>query len=67
MGLLIVVASLVAERGLQGAWAQYLWHVGLVALWHVGSSWTRDRTHVPCIGRQIRNPWTTYKIQIVIF
>ena len=27
--------------------------MGLVALWHVGSSWTRARTHVPCIGRQI--------------
>ena len=25
----------------------------LVALWHVGSSWTRDWTHVPFIDRQI--------------
>ena len=23
--------------------------MGLVAPWHVGSSWTRDQTHVPCI------------------
>ena len=37
---------------------QQLWCMGLVALWHVGSSWTRDRTHVPCIGGQILNPWT---------
>ena len=29
--------------------------MGLVALWHVGSSWTRAQTHVPCIGRQILN------------
>ena len=35
---------------------------GLVALWQVGSSWTRDRIHVPCIGRQILNYWTTRKV-----
>ena len=27
----------------------------------MGSSWTRDRTHVPCTGRQILNHWTTRK------
>ena len=27
--------------------------MGLVAPWHVGSSRTRARTHVPCIGRRI--------------
>ena len=32
------------------AQAQQLWRTGLVALWHVGSSWTRARTYVPCIG-----------------
>ena len=63
-GLLIVVASLV-EHGLQvcglqylwhvgfsicGMWAQQLWRTGLVALQHVGSSQTRARTRVPCIG-----------------
>ena len=32
-----------------------LWHTGLVAPWHMGSSWTRDRTHVSCIGG-----WTLY-------
>ena len=26
--------------------------MGLGATWHVGSSWSRDQTHVPCIGRQ---------------
>ena len=30
-----------------------LWHMGLFALWHVGSSQIRDRTCVSCIGRQI--------------
>ena len=33
--------------------AQYLWHTGLVALWHVGSSRDRDRTRVSCIGKQV--------------
>ena len=62
-----MVASLVAERGLWGAqaqelqlmgsrlWAQQSWCMGLVAPWHGGSSQTRDRTHVLCIGRQILN------------
>ena len=27
---------------------QELWCVGLVALWHMECSWTRDRTRVPC-------------------
>ena len=38
-----------------GTWAQYLWHTGLVAPRHVGSSWTRARNRVPCIGRQFLN------------
>ena len=29
---------------------QSLWCTGLVALRHVGSSWTRDRTHVPALA-----------------
>ena len=36
-----------------------LWCTGLVALRHVGSSQTRARTHVPCIGRQILNHCAT--------
>ena len=39
------------------AQAQQLWRMGLVALQHVRSSWTRARTRVPCIGRQILNHW----------
>ena len=69
--LLIAVASLVAEHGLQAcrlqqlwlagcrAQAQQLWRTGLIALRHVRSSWTRARTCVPCIGRQILNHCTT--------
>ena len=41
------------------AQAQQLWHTGLVALWHVGSSWTRAQTHVLCIGRRIPNHCAT--------
>ena len=71
--LLIAVASLAAEhglqaRGLQQLWlvgsrkqAQQLWPTGLVAPWHMGSSQTRDRTHVPCIGRRILNHCATRK------
>ena len=34
-------------------------HTGLVALQHVGSSWTRARTCAPCISRRILNHCTT--------
>ena len=69
--LLIVVASLVAEQRLQGpglqqlwltdsrAQAQQLWRTGLFAPRHVGSSPTRARTRVPCIGRRILNHCAT--------
>ena len=33
--------------------------MGLAAMQHVGSSWSRDRTCVPCIGKWILNHWTT--------
>ena len=41
---------------------QQLWHMGLVVLECVESSQTRVWTHVPCIGRQIRNHWTTREV-----
>ena len=47
-GFLVAGASLIAECGLSSCGT-----TGLVALRHVGSSQARDRTHVPCIGRQI--------------
>ena len=41
------------------AQAQWLWLTSLVAPRHVGSSQTRARTHVPCIGRRILNHCAT--------
>ena len=43
-------------------WAQQLWRMGLVTPRHVGSSRTRDRTCVPCIGRRILNHCTTREV-----
>ena len=43
-----------------------MWCTGLVALRHVGSSWTRDRTRVPCIGRQILNQCATREAPVDI-
>ena len=59
LGLLIVVASLFVEHRLQTSRLQQLWCTGLVAPRQVGSSQTRARTHVPCIGRQILNHCAT--------
>ena len=73
-GLLIAVSSLVVEHGLQACglqqlWltgsrvqAQQLWRTGLVAPRYVGSSRTRARTRVPCIGRQILNHCATREV-----
>ena len=44
VGSVIVVPRLWAQ-------AQCLWHMGLVALRPMGSSQTRDRTRISCIGR----------------
>ena len=53
--------SVVAAHGLRswGTQAPVVMAHGLVALWHVESSWTRDRTHVPCVGRQILIHYTS--------
>ena len=40
---------LVAQFRSCGMWAQWLWCMGLVTLRHVGSSQTRDWTHVPAL------------------
>ena len=47
-------------------WAQQLWRTGLVAPWHVGSSRTRARTRVPCIGRRILNHCVTREVQMAL-
>ena len=46
------------------AQAQQLWHTGLVAPQHVGSSRTRARTRVPCIGKRILNHCTTREVPL---
>ena len=53
-GPLTIAASLVAEHRLQTRRLSD-WLMGLVAPRHVGSSQTRARTRIPCIGRQILN------------
>ena len=60
--ILIVRASPVAEHRLEDTRAQQVWHLGLVVLWHVESSWTRVRTCVSCIGRRILNHWSTREV-----
>ena len=47
--------------------AQQLWHTGLVAPQHVGSSRTRARTRVPCIGRRILNHCATSEVPDKLF
>ena len=49
------------------AQAQQLWLTGLVAPWHVGSSQTRTRTRVSCIGRQILNHCATREARSLYF
>ena len=73
-GLLFVVVRgvfLVLEHGLW-AWAglQYLWRMGLVALRHIGSSWTRDRTCVPVLAGgflAVRPPGKPSPCTVVMF
>ena len=67
LGLLILMASLVAEHRLQVhklPWAQLTY---LVTLRHVESSGTRDRTLVPCIGRWILNHWIAREVLFLFF
>ena len=49
------------------AQAQQLWLTGLVAPRHVGSSQTRARIRVPCIGRQILNHCATREALFLSF
>ena len=57
-GPLTVTASLVVEHRLQTRRLSSC-VTGPAAPRHVGSSQTRARTHVPCIGRQILNHCAT--------
>ena len=60
----VVVACRLQQLWLVGsrAQAQQLWLTGLIALRHVGSSWTRAQTRVPCIGRRILNHCATREV-----
>ena len=64
----IVVACELQQLWLAGsrAQAQQLSHTDLVAPRHVGSSWTRARTCVPCLGRQILNLCASRGAQVVV-
>ena len=47
-----------------GLWSlgSVVWHMGLAALWHMKSSWTRVWTHVLCIGRWVPIHCTTWRM-----
>ena len=60
--LLLAAASPVLERGLYGTRAQLSQRTGLAASCHVGSSQTRDGTHMPCTGRWILSRSTTREV-----
>ena len=67
-GPLTITASLVAEHRLQTRRLSRCGsRAGLVAPWNVGSSQTRARTHVPCIGRQTLNHCATREAPIFSF
>ena len=79
MRLLIAVASLVAELGLQGARTSVavapgledtgavVGHTDLVVLKHLGSSQIKDQTHVSCIGRWIVYQGSPLEVFILIY
>lgn len=46
--------------------AQPLLHLGLAAPPHPGSSWTRVRTHISCIGKEVLYHWATRETPLFI-
>ena len=56
----------VVAHGLQ-SWGSVLKVQGLVVLWNVQSSQTRNQTHVSCIGRRILIHCTTREVQELLF
>ena len=54
--------SLVVARGPHSVHTSVVVMHGLAALRHEGSSWTRDQTHVPCIGMRLLIHYTTREI-----
>ena len=53
--------------GFRSTWAWELWLAGLAALWHVGSSWTRNPTRVSYVGRWIPIHCTTREVSLTSF
>ena len=49
------------------ALGQWSWCTGLDAQRHVGSSQTRDPTHIPRVDRQILSHWATEEVPITVF
>ena len=66
-GFLTVVASLAGEHRLWGIWALVVVVPRLVAPQYVGSSPTRDQTHVSYIGRWTVIHWTTREVLLNLF
>ena len=58
---------LLPSTGCKAHRLQYMWLTGFVALQHVGSSWTRDRTCDCCIGRWILYHWATREAPLPVF
>ena len=54
-----------SSRGFSYCWARarFLRRSGLAGLQHVESSLSRNRTHVPCVGRQTLNHCATREVQ----
>ena len=51
----------------RASWAQQLGLTGVVTPLHVGSSWIREQTHLPCIGRRILHHEPPGKPQYLYF
>ena len=62
-----VQLSVAVAHGLWSAQALVVVACDFVNPRHVGSSQTRGRTHVPCIGRRILNHWTTREVPACMF
>ena len=60
MGFVVWLAGFRAQ-------AQKSWCMGPVAPWHIGSSWARDQTHVPCIARWFLSTLSPGKPQALSF
>ena len=66
--MLMALTPLVVERGLQSMWASLVMVQAELphGMWDL-SSWTRDQTSDPSIGRWILNHWATREISLPNF